>query len=124
LILGQFATRYRRHVMTPQAQSSSGPPAEYERAFLRTVLCLRGVDDAATDRELEEARAALRRYELSIARARTAQASAPGGWLRGRLAEPVAVEQAFMFVRFHSVLPPNAGQLKALNDWLSSSKLP
>ena len=110
--------------MTPQAQSSSGPPAEYERAFLRTVLCLRGVDDAATDRELEEARAALRRYELSIARARTAQASAPGGWLRGRLAEPVAVEQAFMFVRFHSVLPPNAGQLKALNDWLSSSKLP
>lgn len=110
--------------MISSGQCSTSQPFEYERAFLRTVLCLRGVDDAATERELEEARHALRHYELSIARARTAQAARPGGWLRGRLAEPAAVEHAFMFVRFRSVLPPDAGQLKALNDWLTSHKLP
>lgn len=110
--------------MAQNAQPSSSQPFEYEQAFLRTVLCLRGVDDAVTDRELEEARGALRHYELSIARARSAHMARPCDWLRGRLAEPAAVEHAFMFVRFHSVLPPNAGQLKALNDWLSSHKLP
>jgi hypothetical protein len=110
--------------MTPNAQTSPNRPHEYERAFLRTVLCLRGVDDVATDRELEEARGALQRYELSVAWAKEANAAKPDSWLRGRLAEPAAVEHAFMFVRFHSVLPPNAGQLKALNDWLSSHKLP
>jgi hypothetical protein len=110
--------------MSANPQSSSAQPQEYERAFLRTVLCLRGVDDVATDREIEEARGALRHYELSMARTRAMQAAKPGGWLRARLPEPAAVEHAFMFVRFHSVLPPNAGQLKALNDWLGSHKLP
>jgi hypothetical protein len=110
--------------MSPHAQTAPSQPPEYERAFLRTVLCLRGVDDAATDRELEEARGALRNYELSVAWAKTSQAAKPASWLRGRLAEPAAIEHAFMYVRFHSVLPPNAGQLKALNDWLSSHKLP
>jgi hypothetical protein len=108
--------------MSPNAQSDQ--PFVYERTFLRTVLCLRGVEDAATEQEIEEARGALRQYELSMAKARTTQALKPNGWLRGRMAEPAAVEHAFMFVRFHSVLPPNAGQLKALNDWLSSHKLP
>jgi hypothetical protein len=103
---------------------ASDQPLEYERAFVRTVLCLRGVDDVATDREIQEARSALRQYEQSTAKARAAQTMTPGGWLRARLPEPAAVEHAFMFVRFHSVLPPNAGQLKALNDWLSSHKLP
>jgi hypothetical protein len=82
------------------------------------------VEDAATDREIEEARGALRQYELSMAKAKVKHAAKPDGWLRGRLPEPAAVEHAFMFVRFHSVLPPNAGQLKALNDWLGSHRLP
>jgi hypothetical protein len=105
-----------------QAQEQSDPPFVYERTFLRTVLCLRGVEDVATDREIEEARGALRQYELSMEKARPGQKSS--GWLRGRLPETTAVEHAFMFVKFHSVLPPNAGQLKALNDWLGSHKLP
>ena len=106
------------------AQAQSDQPVVYERTFLRTVLCLRGVEDAATDREIEEARGALRQYELSIAKARTAHAASSSSWLKGRLPETTAVEHAFMFVKFHSVLPPNAGQLKALNDWLGSHKLP
>jgi hypothetical protein len=112
--------------MSPQAQAQaqSDQPFVYERTFLRTVLCLRGVEDAATDHEIEEARGALRQYELSVAKARSAQAARSNGWLRGRLPETTAVEHAFMFVKFHSVLPPNAGQLKALNDWLGSHKLP
>ena len=108
--------------MIPSAQTSSDPHFEYERVFVRTVLCLRGVEDVATDRELEEARGALRHYERSLTWAK--KAAARPGWLRGQLAESAAVEHAFMFVRFHSVLPPNAGQLKALNDWLSSHRLP
>ncbi|MEO8314546.1 MAG: hypothetical protein ABI645_07090 [Pseudomonadota bacterium] len=110
--------------MHANAQSQSDQPFVYERTFLRTVLCLRGVEDVASDLEIEEARNALRQYELSMERARTAQTARPSGWLRGRMAEPAAVEHAFMFVRFRSVLPPNAGQLKALNDWLGSHKLP
>lgn len=117
------ATGYRE-VMLADSPAASAQPPEYERAFLRTVLCLRGVDDIATEREIEEARGALRHYELTMARSRAAHARRPAGWLRGQLPDSAAVEHAFMFVRFHSVLPPNAGQLKALNDWLSSHKLP
>ena len=110
--------------MASQAQVQTDQPFVYERTFLRTVLCLRGVEDAASDREIEEARSALRQYELSMAKTRSAESGKPTDWLRGRLPETTAVEHAFMFVRFHSVLPPNAGQLKALNDWLVSHKLP
>jgi hypothetical protein len=124
MIWRNAAAGYRLFLMTPSAQASSDQYFEYERTFVRTVLCLRGVEDAATDRELEEARGALQHYERSVAWARKAAPAKPVSWLRGQLAESAAVEHAFMFVRFHSVLPPNAGQLKALNDWLSSHKLP
>lgn len=93
----------------------------YERAFVRTVLHLRGISRGATEREVEEARTTLRHYELGAARAVSSPASPYGKW-RGRLAEPAAVEQAFMFVRFNSVLPPNATQLKAMNDWLAAGR--
>jgi hypothetical protein len=97
-------------------------PPLYERAFVRTVLDLRGVLHNPTERERDEARSTLRQYELGVARIDAANSTGPYGRLRGRLAEPAAVEQAFMFVRFHSVLPPNATQLKALNDWLATRK--
>ena len=87
--------------MSSQAQAQSDQPFVYERTFLRTVLCLRGVEDAATDREIEEARGALRQYELSMAKARSANSVNSNGWLRGRLPETTAVEHAFMFVKFH-----------------------
>lgn len=108
--------------MAANFQFNPVSPAIYERAFLRTVLSLRGVSQAPTDRELEEARSALRQYELGLAKAGAISATSQYGRLRGRLAEPAAVEQAFMFVRYHTVLPPNATQLKALNDWLAAGR--
>ncbi|MEO6080165.1 MAG: hypothetical protein ABIQ86_10350 [Steroidobacteraceae bacterium] len=110
--------------MSSNLREQPAEPAVYERAFLRTVLRLRGVQTPPTERELNEARDALRLYQVGTAKALPANASSSYGRLKGRLAEPVAVEHAFMYVTFHSFLPPNAGQLKALNDWLAAKKLP
>lgn len=95
----------------------------YEKAFVRTVLKLRGVSAKPTERELAEARDTLQLFGTGIARLKPVS-DRPDGWLKGRLAEPAAVEHAFMFVKFHSLLPPNAGQLRAFHDWLSTGKHP
>lgn len=95
----------------------------YERAFVRTVLALRGASAIPTARELAEARDTLQLFGAGIAKLKPVS-DRPDSWLKGRLAEPAAVEHAFMFVKFHSLLPPNAGQLRAFHDWLSTGKHP
>lgn len=76
-----------------------------------------------TQRQIDEARNALELCEARMSTMKESRSGSPYGWLRGRLAEPAAVEHAFMFVTFQSVLPPNAMQLKALNEWLAAGKL-
>jgi hypothetical protein len=95
----------------------------YERAFLRTVLSLRGASRAPTEHELADARNTFELYGAGMEKLKP-MGGRPDSWLKGRLAEPAAVEHAFMFVKFHSLLPPNAGQLRAFHDWLSTGKHP
>jgi hypothetical protein len=105
-----------------QLQRPESPDA-YERAFVNTVLRLQGVTDAPTEPQYADALRTFQQYRISVARMRQRDLAVDDGWLKGRLPEPAAVEHAFLFVRFDSVLLPNAGQLKALNEWLAAARL-
>jgi hypothetical protein len=95
-----------------------GTHTPYARAFIDTVLRLDGVHGMPTGRQIERAVSTFHLYGSVVSAVRPCDFSKTGAWLRGRLPEPAAIEHAFMFVQFNTVLPPNAGQIKALNDWL------
>ncbi len=91
----------------------------YEGAFLRTVLRLHGIVGTPTDLQLAKARKVLRLYAIKVAMASFRGAAIDLDSLTGWLCQPTGVEHAFMFVRFDSVLPPDAGQVREFNEWLT-----
>ncbi len=90
----------------------------YEREFVRTVLRLNGVSGVATGPELTDARRTFVQYRARVVEARKRDLLIDSDWLRGRMPEQAALERAFLFVRFDSVLKTTALQSRALYDWL------
>ncbi|MEO6367658.1 MAG: hypothetical protein ABIP38_06655 [Steroidobacteraceae bacterium] len=90
----------------------------YEREFVRTVLRLNGVVGVPTNEQLDCATQTLEEYGIRVADARRRDLVLDFGWLKGRMPEQAAVERAFLFVRFDSVLKTTGAQSRALLDWL------
>jgi hypothetical protein len=109
--------------MFKHLQLQADSPDAYERAFVQTVLRLHGVMAVPTPDEYAAALATFRQYRNSVVQMRHLDLAIDDGWLKGCLPGPAAVEHAFQFVRFDSVLLPNAGQRRALNEWLATSRL-
>jgi hypothetical protein len=107
----------QRH--NPSAPPEAGERDIYRRTFLRTVLRLHGIAGTPTDLQLAKSRKILKLYEIKAALANILEPDAAGY----RVTWSAGVEQAFLFVRFNSVAPPDAQQVQALNDWLSSDGL-
>jgi hypothetical protein len=106
--------------MNKQPDETSASPTAYEREFVRTVLRLNGVVGAPTDAELGCATRTFEQYGIRVMDARRRDLVIDYGWLRGRMPEQAAVERAFLFVRFDSVLKTTGVQSRALYDWLKT----
>ncbi len=97
-------------------------PDLYEQAFVKTVQRLRGSEGIASVAELVESLRTYERYSDEFVKALKRGASVQEAWRSGTVPEQAAVEHAFVFVRFHSVLPPNPEQMRALNGWLATGQ--
>jgi hypothetical protein len=91
----------------------------YERAFVRTVLRLHGIAGMPTSLQLAKARKMLRLHGMKVAVSTIRQRPLDLDAMQGRLSQSAAVEQAFLFVRYDSVLPPDATQVREFNEWLA-----
>jgi hypothetical protein len=96
----------------------SESPDTYDRAFVRTVLRLNGVSGTPTEDQLSRALQTFERYETTVSQARRQDLDDQSRWLRGRMPEQAAVERAFLFVKFDSVMNATAAQSIALHHWL------
>ncbi|MEO6186584.1 MAG: hypothetical protein ABIP38_02085 [Steroidobacteraceae bacterium] len=99
-----------------------GLPDAYEQAFVKTVQRLRGVVGVATIPQLLESLRTYEQYSNEFVKALKRGASVEAAWRCGTVPEQAAIEHAFVFVRFHSVLPPDSEQVKALNEWLGTGQ--
>ncbi|MEO6078504.1 MAG: hypothetical protein ABIQ86_01815 [Steroidobacteraceae bacterium] len=98
-------------------------PEVYEGAFVRTVLSLHGIGPNPSPFQLAKARKVLGLYGLKVATTTIRQVAFNMDAGRGRLSQSAGVEHAFMFVRFDSVLPPDAAQMQEFNDWLVETEV-
>jgi hypothetical protein len=103
----------------PHSPGGSAADA-YERAFVRTVLRLNGVVGMPSTDQFKDACRTFERYGIEVAKSRRLDLSIDCGWLKDRMPEQAAVERAFLFVRFDSVLDTTAMQGAALHDWLKT----
>ena len=90
----------------------------YNQAFVRTVLRLEGVTGTPTIAQMSGAMHTLRQYGMRVAEARTLDLDEDSGWLKGRMPEQAAVQHAFVFVKFDSVMNSTQEQSTALQRWL------
>lgn len=95
----------------------------YERAFVRTVLRLHGIAGTPSPMQLAKARKVLRLHGMKVAVTTMRQLALDVDAVRGRLSQPAGVEHAFLFVRYDSVLPPDALQVREFNEWLVGEAL-
>ena len=95
-------------------------PDAYEQAFVKAVQRLRGVEGTASVAELIESLRTYECYSNDFLKAMNRGAAVEEIWRSSKVPEQAAIEHAFVYVRFHTVLPPNTEQLKALNEWLAT----
>jgi hypothetical protein len=95
----------------------------YERAFVRTVLRLHGIGGSPSPMQLAKAKKVLRLHGMKAAVTTMRHLALNVDAGRGRLSQPAGVEHAFMFVRYDSVLPPDAMQVREFNEWLMTETL-
>jgi len=97
-------------------------PDVYEQAFVKAVQRLRGVDGTASVAELIESLRTYERYSNEFVKALKRGGAAKEAWRSGTVPQQAAIEHAFVYVRFHTVLPPNPEQMRALNEWLATGQ--
>jgi hypothetical protein len=98
--------------------------AAHEREFVGTVLRLYGIVQTPTPLQLAKSRKIFLLYGIKFALAHLRRPATDAALANSQLVRPPGVEQAFVFVCFDSVLPPDAAQIQALNDWLASEDNP
>jgi len=106
--------------MKNQSNVEAATQDPYEREFLRTVLRLNGVTGVPTQPERSDAMRTFAQYGARVVEARKRDLLMDSDWLKGRMPEQAALERAFLFVRFDSVLKTTPLQSRALYDWLKT----
>lgn len=91
----------------------------FERAFVHTVLKLLGRTTVATTPDMTVGKKYLYLYDLKVAVEQSRWGQGFGSNAQTHLD---GVTNAFMLVRFGSVLPPTQDQLKAFHDWQSEGR--
>jgi hypothetical protein len=103
-------------------QPPHSSPSAYKQAFVRTVLSLEGVMGTPTDAQMAGALHTLRQYGTRVAEARALDLDDEAGWLKGRMPAQAAVQHAFVFVKFDSVLNSTLAQNTALHHWIAHGR--
>jgi hypothetical protein len=92
----------------------------YDRAFVRTILRLHGVSGVPTAQQQMRANRTFAHYGLKVRNARRCNLASGAEWPAPRMPVQTAVERAFLFVKFDSVMNMTEVQGIALHDWLNS----
>lgn len=102
---------------------SHAGPDSYDRAFLQTVLILQGVTGVPTPAQYAQASEKLTEFRIRAAQVREMDLAEDSDWLSDSMPEHIAVERAFLFVRFDSLMQKTELQAQSLHRWLRAQIL-
>jgi hypothetical protein len=94
----------------------------YDMAFARTVLRLHGLAEQPTYAQWAFSQKFVKLFHLRVQVMKFHHAATGGAPLHWSSSPSSAIEQAFMLVRFDSVLVPSGEQRRMIHEWLESQQ--